>query len=149
MRREHLVLAAFLLWIPIPSSAQSTQAAPLAKSPKASRTVAVAHASRKSSDVPFQRLLHADAEPQNWLMYGGDYRSLRFSNLNQINRQNVASLKAAWIYQPGAPGAIEASPVVVDGIMYVVEPPSTVTALDARTGTKIWTWSPVLPPHFL
>jgi len=96
--------------------------------------------------VSYEQLLHADATPQDWLMYGGDYSSQRYSRLMQINRENVRSLKAAWIYQPNRPQQpFESSPVVVNGIMYLTEPLSTVTALDARLGTKIWSWSPKLP----
>jgi alcohol dehydrogenase (cytochrome c) len=98
-----------------------------------------------AQNVPYDRLVHADSEPQNWLMYGGDYASQRFSRLKQINRENVHTLKPVWIYQPATTGQQESSAVVVDGVMYVTEPSSTVTALDARYGTKIWTWSPVLP----
>ncbi len=79
-------------------------------------------------------------------MYGGDYHSQRYSRLTQINRETVHSLKPAWIYQPNRPQQpFESSPVVVNGIMYVTEPLSTVTALDARLGTKIWSWSAKLP----
>jgi alcohol dehydrogenase (cytochrome c) len=101
-----------------------------------------------AQDVPYKRIVNADSEPQNWVTYSADYQSHRYSKLSQINRSNVATLKAAWIYQRSqlAGEFIEASPIVVDGIMYVVEPPSTVTALDARTGLKIWSWSPTLPP---
>lgn len=96
--------------------------------------------------VTYEQLLHADSTPQDWLMYGGDYKSQRFSRLTQINRVNVHSLKPAWIYQPNRPQPpFESSPVVVNGIMYVTEPLSTVTALDARHGTKIWSWSAKLP----
>jgi len=99
-----------------------------------------------AQDVPYKRLLHSDTEPQNWFMYGGDYQSKRFSFLKQITPQNVVNLRPAWIYQRSRPGEmIEDSPVVVDGIMYIVEPPSTVTALDARTGLAIWSWTPALP----
>jgi alcohol dehydrogenase (cytochrome c) len=99
-----------------------------------------------AQEVPYEQLVHADEEPQNWLMYGGDYQSRRFSKLKQINRQNVSELRPAWMYQRSEPGEmIEDSPVVVNGIMYVVEPPTTVTALDARTGLMIWSWSPNLP----
>ncbi|HKV04332.1 MAG TPA: PQQ-dependent dehydrogenase, methanol/ethanol family [Candidatus Acidoferrales bacterium] len=101
----------------------------------------------RAQNVTYEQLLHADSTPQDWLMYGGDYQSQRYSRLTQINRENVHSLKPAWMYQPNRPGEapIEASPVVVSGIMYVTEPPSTVTALDARLGTKIWSWTPKLP----
>ena len=48
-----------------------------------------------AQNVTYQRLLHSDSEPQNWLMYDGDYQSHRFSQLKQINKVNVASLRAA------------------------------------------------------
>lgn len=100
----------------------------------------------QARDVTYQQLLHADDTPQDWLMYGGDYKSQRFSRLTQINRTNVHSLRPAWIYQPNRPQQpFESSAVVVNGIMYVTEPLSTVTALDARLGTKIWSWSPKMP----
>jgi alcohol dehydrogenase (cytochrome c) len=96
--------------------------------------------------VTYDQLLHADKTPQNWLMYGGTFNSQRFSRLTQINAQTVHSLRPAWIYQPAHPSApYESSAVVVNGIMYVTEPLSTVTALDARLGTKIWSWSATLP----
>ena len=97
--------------------------------------------------VTYDQLLHADSTPQDWLMYGGDYFSQRFSRLTQINRDNVHLLKPAWMYQPSHTGEapIESSAVIVGGVMYITEPPSTVTALDARLGTKIWSWSPKLP----
>jgi alcohol dehydrogenase (cytochrome c) len=99
----------------------------------------------RTQNVPYQRVVHSDSEPQNWLTYGGNYFSQRFSGLKQITPQNVGQLKVAWVYQPERPaGNVETSPVVVDGIMYVTEPPSTVTAIDAHTGAKLWTWSPVL-----
>src|SRR5271170_8520531 len=76
-----------------------------------------------AQNVTYDQLLHADSTPQDWLMYGGDYSSQRFSRLTQINRENVHSLRAAWIYQPNPPvQPIESSPVVVGGIMYITEP---------------------------
>ncbi|HXU20918.1 MAG TPA: PQQ-dependent dehydrogenase, methanol/ethanol family [Verrucomicrobiae bacterium] len=98
-----------------------------------------------AQNVTYKRLLHADDEPQNWLMSGGNYQAWRFSPLKQINTANVGTLKAAWIYQPAQSGQQEASAVVVNGIMYITEAPSGVTALDAKYGTKIWSWSPKLP----
>src|SRR5579872_485684 len=97
--------------------------------------------------ITYDRLLKADSTPQDWLMYGGDYFSQRFSRLTQINRQNVHLLRPAWMYQPDHTGEapIEASAIVANGVLYITEPPSTVTALDARLGTKIWSWSPRLP----
>jgi alcohol dehydrogenase (cytochrome c) len=99
-------------------------------------------------DVTYERILHSQSEPQNWLTYSGSYSSQQFSRLKQINKQNVSQLKVAWIYQPSHPVSnVEASPIVVDGVMYIVEPPSTVVALDVRTGLRLWTYSPKLPEH--
>jgi alcohol dehydrogenase (cytochrome c) len=100
-----------------------------------------------SQNVPYERILHADQEPQSWLTYGGDYASQRYSRLTQINRTNVSKLKAAWIFQTDGKGIVEASPIVADGVLYLVEPPSTVVALDAHSGAKLWQWAPQLPEH--
>jgi alcohol dehydrogenase (cytochrome c) len=101
------------------------------------------------AQVPYQRIVAADTEPSNWLTYSGNYQSHRYSALNQINRQNVAQLKPFWIYQVRRTGIVETSPIVTDGVMYITEPPSTVTALDVRTGRPLWTWSPSIPPDVI
>lgn len=98
-----------------------------------------------SAQVPYERLKRAEAEPSNWLTYSGSYKSHRFSPLTGITRQNVTRLKPAWIYQVRQAGIVETSPIVVDGVMYITEPPSTVTALDVRTGRPLWTWTPTIP----
>jgi alcohol dehydrogenase (cytochrome c) len=100
-----------------------------------------------SSEVTYQRLLNADETPEDWLTYSGAYHSQRFSRLDQINKQNVAKLKPVWAYQLRRGGLIEASPIVADGVMYITEPPSTVTALDVRTGRMLWTWTPEMPQN--
>ena len=98
-----------------------------------------------SAQVTADRIRHADREPQNWLTYAGNYQSHRHSALTQINRQNVAGLKTAWVYQIRQPGIIETSPLVADGIMYLTEPPSTVTTIDVRSGRAIWSYTPTIP----
>jgi alcohol dehydrogenase (cytochrome c) len=100
-----------------------------------------------SAQVSFERLLQAADEPGNWLTYSGSYRSERFSPLADINRGNVGDLKVIWAYQmqpstQAGSGLVETTPLVVDGVMYLTEPPSTVTALDARSGRMLWSWSP-------
>jgi alcohol dehydrogenase (cytochrome c) len=102
-----------------------------------------------AAQVPYERLVHSDSEPQNWLMYGGNYGSQRFSGLKQITPENAKDLRVAWVYQMRGGGAMESSPLIVDGIMYVTEPPSNVTALDARTGKALWHFTPVVPRNFV
>ena len=97
------------------------------------------------AQVPYQRLLRAESEPQNWLTYAGGYKSQRYSALDQINRKNVASLKLAWAYQMPRAGVVETSPLVVDGVMYLTEPPSSVTAVDVRSGRPLWGYMPDIP----
>jgi alcohol dehydrogenase (cytochrome c) len=100
------------------------------------------------AQVPYQRLLRAASEPQNWLTYAGSYKSQRYSALDQINRQTVSRLKVAWAYQM-RPGVVETSPLVADGVMYITEPPSTVTAIDVRSGRPVWTYTPAIPPDVI
>ena len=95
--------------------------------------------------VPYERLVHSDSEPANWLTYSGSYMSHRFSALDQINKENVAGLAPVWVYQVKNPGLVETTPLVVDGVMYVTEPPSNVAALDAGTGRTLWRWTRPMP----
>jgi alcohol dehydrogenase (cytochrome c) len=90
--------------------------------------------------VTYDRLLHASNEPQNWLTYGGDYSSTRYSRLTQVTPANARSLRLAWAYQSAAAGAWEPTPLVVDGIMYLTQRPNDVVALDAATGRVFWTY---------
>jgi alcohol dehydrogenase (cytochrome c) len=105
----------------------------------------MASVSLLAAQVPYERIVHASSEPGNWLTYSGGYDGHGFSPLNQINTGNVAGLKIAWLYQTGLAHHFETTPLVFDGIMYISEPPSNVTALDLRTGRPIWTYHRVLP----
>ena len=69
------------------------------------------------ADVPFQRIMQADTEPQNWMTYSRNYTGQRFSPLSELNASNVKDLKVQWAYQMPDPNN-ETSPLVVDGIMY-------------------------------
>lgn len=102
-------------------------------------------AASSNAQVPYDRILNSAAHPENWLTYSGDYRSTRYSTLDQITRTNVQHLKISWMYQIKALHKVETSPLVFDGIMYISEPPSDVTALDLRTGRPIWTYHRSLP----
>ncbi|ABE40336.1 Pyrrolo-quinoline quinone [Rhodopseudomonas palustris BisB5] len=85
----------------------------------------------------------ANAKTTNdWPSYGLDYAETRFSKLDQINADNVKSLGLQWSYSLGSDRGVEATPVVVDGIMYVTASWSVVHAVDTRTGKKLWTYDP-------
>ena len=92
-----------------------------------------------------ERLLNAEAEPQNWLMYSGNYKSQRYSGLDQIHRRNTAELEIQWVYQLGTLDRAETTPLVVDGVMYITESPSTVIAVDAANGRPYWRYQHQLP----
>ena len=97
------------------------------------------------SPITNERLLNSDAEPQNWLMYSGNYFSQRYTRLDQINNENAAELEMQWAFQLRALDRAETTPVVVDGVMYVTESPSNVIALDAKTGSQYWRYNHNLP----
>jgi alcohol dehydrogenase (cytochrome c) len=98
--------------------------------------------------VTFDRLLHAEREPQNWLTYSGAYDSHRFSPLTQINRSNVKNLQMKWVYHPDY-AKMENTPLVVDGILYTGTA-QEVVALDAVTGRQYWKYArPFSRPDYL
>ncbi len=73
----------------------------------------------------------------NWTSYNGDYTGRRYSSLHEINATNVAQLRTAWVFHPGNSQRLEATPLVVNGIMYVTAA-NDAFALDARTGRVLW-----------
>ena len=94
--------------------------------------------------LSYERMLKSRAEPHNWPMYWGDYQGTHYSPLTQITPENARSLKAAWSLPVlGGNSVLEATPIVVDGIMYTTGSgnPATVTAIDARSGRQIWRWT--------
>src|SRR6266403_1103593 len=82
------------------------------------------------------------ATSKDWPTYGLDYAETRFSKLNQINTDNVKNLGLMWSYNLESIRGVEATPVVVDGIMYVTASWSVVHAVDARSGKRIWSFDP-------
>jgi alcohol dehydrogenase (cytochrome c) len=102
-----------------------------------------------AQNVTYDQILHSASHPEDWITYGGNYAAQRFSELKQINKTNVDELKLRWVYQLRRSGIFESSPIVVDGMMYVTEPPTTVTALDVRTGRPVWRWTADLPKDLL
>jgi alcohol dehydrogenase (cytochrome c) len=96
------------------------------------------------AQVSFDRLLHGDREPQNWLSYSRTPTNQRYSPLTQITTANVKNLQLQWIWQARSLEKFEATPLVVDGVMYTVQAPNDIVALDAATGRPFWT-SPYTP----
>ena len=103
-----------------------------------------------NAQVGFNRILQADREPQNWLTYSGNLSGWRYSPLTQITPANVRNLELQWVFQTRAPAEanekFEATPLVVDGVMYTVLAPNHVVALDAVTGRMFWIYSPTISP---
>ena len=91
-----------------------------------------------AAQVSYERLLHTEREPENWLTYSGDYAGRRYSSLDQITPANVKALEQKWVFQTDSVQKFEATPLVVDGVIYLTQPPNDVIALDARTGRVFW-----------
>ncbi len=92
--------------------------------------------------VTAARIIGADKEAGNWLTHGRGYDEQRFSPLTGINSANVGELGLAWYFDIPTKRGIEATPIVVDGRMYVTGSWSIVYALDAATGEELWRYDP-------
>ena len=93
-----------------------------------------------SAQVPYERVLDAAQTPADWLTYSGNYSSQRYSELDQVTPDNVGDLQLEWVYQSPVSGPWEASPIVVDGVMYLTQRPNDILALDARSGRVFWVY---------
>lgn len=82
---------------------------------------------------------------RNWLSHGLDFQETRHSKLDAIDATNVGDLGLAWATSLESRRGVEATPIVVDGVMYVTASWSVVHALDARTGEEIWRYDPEVP----
>lgn len=92
-----------------------------------------------AADVSWDRLLNADKDPNNWLMYHGSFKGWHYSGLDQINKNNVKNMGIAWIHTPAASKrGVQSFPVVADGVLYYTSSSGQIYALDAASGTKVW-----------
>ncbi len=91
------------------------------------------------------RIENADSEPHNWLTHGRTYSEQRYSPLDQINDSSVDRLGLAWHYDLDTNRGQQASPIVVDGVMYTTSAWSKVQALNAGTGELLWQFDPEVP----
>ena len=98
-----------------------------------------------ATGVDDDRLAQAAAHPEEWVTHGGTYEEQRFSQLNQINDSNVAQLGLAWSHEFDTNRGQEATPIVVDGVLYTTTAWSKVYAFDARTGRELWRFDPEVP----
>jgi len=87
-------------------------------------------------------ILNAKNTPENWLTYGGTYDEQRHARLSGITPENIENLGVAWTYPLATSRGVEATPIVVDGVMYVTGAWSVVHALDAKTGKELWVYDP-------
>jgi len=94
------------------------------------------------------RLLRADGEPGNWMLHGRTYNEQRFSPLKLVNDKNAGELGLAWFYDLDTRRGQEATPIVVDGVMYFTTAWSKVFALNAATGTPLWSYDPKVIPEW-
>jgi quinohemoprotein ethanol dehydrogenase len=94
------------------------------------------------------RIIRADDEPGNWLTYGRTYNEQRFSPLKEINAKNIGQLGLAWFHDLDTRRGQEATPIVVDGVMYFTTAWSKVFALNAATGALLWSYDPKVIPEW-
>ena len=103
-------------------------------------------AGRDFPSVPYERIRDSADEPHNWMTFSGAYNGRRNSALTQITPDNAYRLRLEWVFQMGtSEKMVETSPIVVDGIMYITEPPDRVIALDAATGVELWDYFRPVP----
>ncbi|MEZ5937964.1 MAG: PQQ-dependent dehydrogenase, methanol/ethanol family [Hyphomonadaceae bacterium] len=95
-----------------------------------------------AADVDEVAIISADETPGMWLSHGRTYSEQRFSPLKKIDASNVGQLGLAWYAELDADRGMEATPIVVGGVMYVTSAWSMVYALDARTGERMWSYDP-------
>lgn len=102
-------------------------------------------ASAVAAQVSYQQILNAQNEPQNWLTYSGSYAGLRYSTLDQITPANAKNLEIKWVFQADSVQKLENTPLVVNGVLYLTEPPNDIIAMDAKTGRVFWMYHYPVP----
>lgn len=113
--------------------------------PEPGSTDHIANVTNEINDIS---LTNSSGASGDWLTYGLNYQEDRFSELTQINQENIDSLGLVWTLELGTRRGIEATPLVVDGIMFLSGPWSKVYAVDTRTGSMLWDYNPQVPGRF-
>ena len=92
-----------------------------------------------AADVTWDRLMNADKDANNWLMYHQSFKGWHYSGLDQVNANNVKDLHVAWMHTPSASKrGIQSFPLVADGVLYYTSSSGQVWALDGASGAVIW-----------
>ncbi len=100
------------------------------------------------ANVDAARILAADAEPGSWMSHGRTYSEQRYSQLDQVNASNVGKLGLAWFADLDTNRGQEATPIMVDGVLYITTAWSKVKAYDAKSGKQLWAFDPEVPGQF-
>jgi quinohemoprotein ethanol dehydrogenase len=138
---EAVLLAVILLVIPGYAVATHT----VGTAPSPTSTMGAMVPAQPGASVDGARIANADATPGDWIAPGRTYSEQRFSPLDKINTTNVKDLGVAWEYRTYSVRGLEATPIVVDGMMYITLSWSKVVALDAKTGKEVWSYDPQVP----
>ena len=91
------------------------------------------------------RLLEAEGDSDNWLMYGRDYGNGRYTPLSHMNRETGRNLVPVWSFQTGVADDLHATPLVIDGVIYLSTAWNHVFSIDARNGAELWHYRRSLP----
>ncbi|MEY2853995.1 MAG: alcohol dehydrogenase, partial [Pseudomonadota bacterium] len=97
------------------------------------------------ANVDGARIAKADSEPGSWMSHGRTYSEQRYSPLTGITRENVGTLGLTWFADLDTNRGQEATPLMVDGVIYVSTAWSKVKAFDAKTGKALWDFDPQVP----
>ena len=118
---------------------------PTAGAQAANDVAASGAAAAAVANINGERIINADSEPGNWLAHGRTYDEQRHSPLTQISDKTVKDLGLTWYWDTGTTRGLEASPIVVDGVMYSTGSWSVVWAHNAKTGELLWKHDPEVP----
>ena len=110
----------------------------------AALTAACQQQAKAPGQVDGERIAAAEKNGE-WLNYGRTYSEQRHSPLNIINKENVGQLGLAWSHEFDTDRGQEATPLIVDGVLYTTTAWSKVFAFDARTGERLWSYDPKVP----
>jgi len=148
MSRIILSLVILIFCMACNDSSEGIQQAAATKMSEQTKSLPVT-GSNKPKNIDGSRITNADREPGDWLTHGRTYDEQRFSPLTGINDQNVKKLGLAWFRDFNARRGLEATPLVLNGILYTTGPWNIIYALNGKTGAELWHYDPKVPPEKL